>query len=191
MGKIFLYLTQNLSFKFIVLLTFIITGYLRFVHESLPIIRNFDVLISKYGYLIDFFFVVSAVMILLTIVFYVFKLLRNLSVEIKNFLKMAGRIEQLTASEQSVLREFHIQHSEIVYMPFNDPVVKILINDGFLRFVSDIMKYDHIPLQQTKNYLRFCKRELIGIPEDSPELLMNLSKIRPRWANNLYRQTFL
>jgi hypothetical protein len=199
MGKVFLYLTQNLSFKFIVFLTFIITGYLRFAHESFPLIRDLDKLISKYGYLVDIGFLVSVGIILVAIFFYAFKLLRKWSVGIRKFLEMSGRIGQLTPSEQAVLREFQIQHNEIVYMPFDDPVVKILINDGFIRFVSDILKVGHIPVQPTKNYKRYFKRELIGIPEDNHDLLidrnsrfpLDLMRKRPKWTDNYYRQNFL
>ncbi|WP_372645608.1 super-infection exclusion protein B [Ancylomarina sp.] len=199
MEKVFLYLTKNLPFRFIVLLTFIITGYLEHVYEYFPIIKNLDTWISKNGYLIDIGFLVSVAIISLSIVFYALKLLRKCCFGIINIFKMSIRIKQLNLSEQSVLREFEIQRNVVVNMPKNDSIVNILIKEGFLKFASHVEKEGCFPMLRTNIYMAYGNRALIGIPEDSPDLLIDknsrfpcdLMHKRPKWADNYYRQNFL
>lgn len=180
----------------IVVLLFIISSMLLFMTPEMMNVLQLGDFKKEFGKYIGIGFVASASLLIVMIVGWLIKMVKNWWYTKGYKRALMDNLFSLDSYEQSVLREFYLNGSQTLKLPFRNPTVAGLISKGILCQVGTHgdMAYRDIVFNFKINKLirNEITSDVIGLPRPdlnsyTKEEILMLENLRPAWlTKNFY-----
>jgi len=133
---------------------------------------HLDSLQKEYAPILGIVFLVSAILLVLEAVIWVYSILMLLWNRYRLSNRAVGLMDELDTKEIAVLREFFIQGQFTLQLPMDHPVVAGLLRKGILFFVGEIgsgsLAGILVPMSISEPVKKRITYEYLGLPEGEP-----------------------
>ena len=178
----------------IIFLLAIVSGLLMFLPETVLNQLSITEFKNEYGKYFGIIFIISIAFLLINLLIWLFKKVNYYLYRNNISKKLIKNLKELSSAEQSVLREFFIKNEPAIKLPYDNPIVKNLIDKGIVVRISNIGEQNVFvgmlfPFKLNDIIKSKITEELLGIDiSKTNEEIQNFIYLnRPNWTKKLER----
>ncbi|MDY3548950.1 super-infection exclusion protein B [Riemerella anatipestifer] len=178
----------------IIFLLAIVSGLLMFLPDTILSQLYITEFKKDYGKYFGIIFIISISFLFINLLIWIFKKINVYVFRKKISKKLMKNLNELTFAEQSVIREFFIKNEPAIKLPYDNPIVKNLINKGIVVRISDIGEQNVFagmlfPFKLNDKLKDKITDEILGLDtsKTDEENLDFAFANRPNWAKELDR----
>jgi len=167
----------------------VISGFILFAADEILETIQLTILKEKYGWIVGLVFVLSAGLVIVNLVIWLYNYLDR-KIRLKKIKKEFGEsVKSLDQHEKAVIREFVINGQSSIEMPIDDPVITGLLQKNILKINkqfgnSFIMSGRFAPVSLNKYAEKVMESKDIDLSEKPTEDEIEFaSNNRPKWTD--------
>ncbi|WP_312312217.1 super-infection exclusion protein B [Empedobacter brevis] len=176
----------------IIFLLALVTGLVMFLPDNILDVLYITEFKLEYGKYFGIIFIVSISFLTINILLWLIKKIRIIFLKRKHFKILMKNLEELSSSEQSVIREFYILNKPALELPYNDPIVRNLINKKIIIRISETGQVNLnngilFPFKINDLIVNKITLELLGVDinETNENINAFFNNNRPDWINEI------
>ncbi|VDH16151.1 Uncharacterised protein [Algoriella xinjiangensis] len=178
----------------IIFLLALVTGLVMFLPDKILNVLYITEFKLEYGKYFGIIFIVSISFLIINILLWLIKKIRIIFLRRKLLKILMKNLKELSSSEQSVIREFYIQDKPALELPYDNPIVRNLINKKIIIRISE-MGHQNIyagllfPFKINDLIINKITDKLLGVDinETNENINAFLNNNRPDWINEIDR----
>lgn len=171
----------------------IISGFLLLTPHEWAVSLKLGEFVNDFGKYIGIVFISSAVLLVLTLFGWMFKVMNNKKKRVNIEKDVSNTIQDLDNSEKAVLREFYIQGRNTIDLPIDNPIVVGLLNKYILMTVGQYGRMSLAgmlrPVIRTSFALKYVNPGIVGLPAGklTEDQVKKLLSERPSFIKTIKR----